>query len=694
MRRLRLVPHAIIAAVEMDGTRPGLCNEVARLLEIGDSPLVSVIVRSVGRDTLAQALDSIARQSYANIEVVVVDAAGRGHPPMPATRGSHPLRLCGRGERLGRSRAANVGLEEARGKYLIFLDDDDWFLPSHIVALVAALEQSPSVDVAYAGVRCVGVSGKTDRVLDLPFDPARLRSGNYIPIHAALIRRSAFAGGARFDEALDSFEDWDFWLQLVRRGPFIHVGQASACYRTGGASGVGLTPNDDRRKAGEAVVLEKWRTVWSGEELEETIEQSREGDLALLARLDEAAEEIDRLERHADDLQRELTQIKLSLSIRVTAPLRWLASVLRRSDQPCGEAAAVAPDEGPSSLQAESAAPPLAVLTEAPLVSVVVPVYNACRTDPEFLRKALASVCTQTYRHLELLIVDDGSTDATRTICAQFMESQNTLPIFYLSKENGGQSSARNFGIARAQGDYVSFLDQDDMFYPEKLERVVALLEGVDLVYTDADTIDAGDQILIREIHQAHRLGWPHPKRTVEDVLFKDVFVMPGVMTVRRDLLQRVGGFDESLSGYEDDDLFLRLFLKGTVRYLPESTLKWRMHEENYGQSSRMVPSRIRYWEKLMAEHTAGGTDRRRAHGISRRFFREFLRQAAQQLRDGNPVFRENLATGKRIVPHLGLVDRLAFGYWMTAWCRLAACSEPVRNLLEGWWRASEMQQR
>jgi glycosyltransferase involved in cell wall biosynthesis len=687
--------RAIIPAVETDDIRPGLRNEVARLLEVGAPPLVSVIVRSVGRDTLAQALDSVARQSYSNIEVVVVDAVGRGHPPLPATCGSHPLRLCGRGEPLGRSRAANLGLEEARGKYVIFLDDDDWFLPSHIVALVAALQQSPSADVAYAGVRCVGASGKTDRVLDLPFDPARLRSGNYIPIHAALIRRSAFAGGARFDEALDSFEDWDFWLQLVQRGPFIHVGQASACYRTGGASGVGLTPDDDRRKAGEALVLEKWRSVWSGEELEATIERSREGDRALLARLDDAAKEIERLKKHVDDLKRELTQIKLSLSIRVTAPLRWLALVLRGSDRRGRNADVVTLDDGASGPQAEPPAPPLAVLTEAPLVSVVVPVYNACRTDPEFLRKALASVCSQTYRHLELLIVDDGSTDATRTTCAQFMESHNTLPILYFSKENGGQSSARNFGIARAGGEFVSFLDQDDMFYAEKLERVVPLLEpGVDLVYTDADTIDAGDQILYREIHQAHRLGWPHPKRTVEDVLFKDVFVMPGVMTLRRDLLQRVGGFDESLSGYEDDDLFLRLFLNGTVRYLSESTLKWRMHEENYGQSSRMVPSRIRYWEKLMAEHTAGGTDRRRAHGISRRFFREFLRQAARQLRDGNPVFSENLATGRRIVPHLGLFDRLAFGYWMTTWCRLAASSELVRNLLEGWWRVSEIQQR
>ena len=681
--------------METDDTRPGLRNEVARLLEVSDPPLVSVVVRSVGRETLAQALDSIARQSYANIEVVVVDAVGKGHPPLPATCGTHALRLCGRGERLGRSRAANVGLEEARGEYLILLDDDDWFLPSHIVALVTALEQASSAEVAYAGVRCVAESGRTERVLDVPFDTARLRAGNYIPIHAALFRRSVLTRGVRFDEDLDSFEDWDFWLQLAHREPFIHVGQATACYRTGGESGVGLTPDENRRKAGQARVIEKWRTVWSGDELNATFERSREEEVRVRARVEEALEELVKLRRDAADLERELTQIKLSLSIRVTSPLRWLAARLRGSDQTSGKAGAASRDEGPSSQLAEAPAPPLAVLTEAPLVSVVMPVYNACRTDPDFVREALASVSSQTYRHLELLIVDDGSTDGTRALCTQFMEWQKALPIYYFSKENGGQSSARNLGFARARGEYVSFLDQDDIFYADKLERVVALLApDVDLVYTDADTIDAGGRILMRGIHRDRRFGWPNPKRCAEDVLFRDVFVMPGLMTVSRSAFERLGGFDESLSGYEDDDFFVRAFLNGNVRYLPESTLKWRMHAEAYSQSSRMVLSRLRYWAKLMAEHTDGGTDRRRAEGISRRFFREFLRQAAHQLRGANPMFTENLATGKRIIPHLPLFERLAFGYWMTVWCRVAASSKLARSVLEVWWHASEIQRR
>ncbi len=675
--------------------RPALRNEVARLLESENAPLVSVIVRTIGRDSLTQALDSIARQTYPNIEVIVVDALAQDRPHLGATCGGFPVRVCERGERLGRSRAANVGLEEARGDYVIFLDDDDWFLPSHVAGLVATLSPSADAEVAYAGVRCVGESGRTDRILDLPFDLARLRLGNYIPIHAALIRRSAFARGARFDEALESFEDWDLWLQLASRGPFVHVEQASACYRTGGSSGVGLSPDDERRRSGEATVLEKWRAVWSGGDLEASVERAREVDLGYVAGLDAAAKEIGTLEQRARVLERELNRIKLSMSMQVTAPLRWVAAKLRGLRHPGRNGEAAADGALASSARPTVAVPPLTAVTEAPLISVVVPVYNACRTDPLFLRKALESVWSQTYRHLEVVIVDDGSQDETGALCARLMDSQRTVPVYYYTKGNGGQSSARNFGVEQARGEYVSFLDQDDVFYPDKLERVVALLEpGVTLVYTDADTIDAEDKVIFREIHQAYRFGWPHPKRVLEDILFKDVFVMPGVMTIDRDALRREGGFDESLSGYEDDDLFLRLFAAGQVRYLPEATLKWRQHDENYGQTSRMVGSRLRYWEKLMAEHTAGGTDKARVHGISRRFFREFLRQAAHQRKHGNPMFRDNLATGKRIVPHLAPFERLVFGHGMGAWCGAAARFRIVRHLLENWWSATDPQQR
>jgi glycosyltransferase involved in cell wall biosynthesis len=328
-----------------------------------------------------------------------------------------------------------------------------------------------------------------------------------------------------------------------------------------------------------------------------------------------------------------------------------------------------------------------------PLISVVVPVYNACRSDSRHLIEALESICQQTYRRIELIIVDDGSTDATPELCQQFVATHGGIPIRYCRKENGGQSSSRNLGVSLSRGGWVSFLDQDDVWFLDKLERVVPLLrEGVDLVYTDADTIDEGGRRTRVGLHRNYRFGVPHPKRNIEDVLFKDVFVMPGTMTVRRDLFVRVGGFDESLSGYEDDDLFLRLFPVASMTYLPESTFRWRIYEGNYSNTIRMVRSRIQYRNKLMQAYTDGGRNRHRVVGISRRFFREFLRQAIRQRRKGMDLYRENLSAGREIVPQLPLLEKLVFGYPAGLWCALAARCWPLAIGLEFVWRYTASQ--
>ena len=330
-----------------------------------------------------------------------------------------------------------------------------------------------------------------------------------------------------------------------------------------------------------------------------------------------------------------------------------------------------------------------------PLVSVVMPVYNACRTDPRFLGEAVRSVCEQTYRHVELIIVDDGSTDGTREQCEHQVRAFPGVTVRVLAQEHAGQSSARNHGIRESRGELVAFLDQDDVWYLDKLERVVPLVvPGLDMVYTDADTIAENGDVIMTGIHRNHRYGWPNPKRDVEDILFINAIVMPGVMTVRRELLVRVGGFDESLSGYEDDDLFLRLFQAGSIAYLPHSTLKWRRHDEAYSLTERHVRSRILYWRKLLALHTGGSHDRRRESRISRRFFRESLGQAGRQLRAGNTLWEANLAAAETMAPSIGGVERWVFGRHARAWCRLIGRSRVVRYLVERWWRLFPVRRR
>lgn len=313
----------------------------------------------------------------------------------------------------------------------------------------------------------------------------------------------------------------------------------------------------------------------------------------------------------------------------------------------------------------------------APLISVIMPVYNACRINRVFLQRALESVANQTYKHVELIIVDDGSTDDTRQVCEEFFSAHPQLLGGVLSKQNAGQSCARNFGAKSCNGEYIGFLDQDDEWYENKLERVVGWLSDrkIDVLYTDADIIDAYDNVMLGRIHQEHHFGWPHPKRAIEDILFKDVFVMPGLMTIKREAFERVGGFDERLSGYEDDDLFLRLFEACNVFYLPTPTLRWRMYGENYSFSHRMLNSRTCYWKKLLKDHTNHGSDQFRVHMISLRFFWQFMGQSRAQYMADNELCWQSLNGAREILPFLPLLQRLIFSFvflfpnkWVLPW--------------------------
>ena len=306
-----------------------------------------------------------------------------------------------------------------------------------------------------------------------------------------------------------------------------------------------------------------------------------------------------------------------------------------------------------------------AITAESPLISVIMPVYNACRINRLFLLRALESIAKQTYRNVELIIVDDGSTDDTRQVCEQFLAEHPDLRAKYLYKQNGGQSVARNFGATACQGEYIGFLDQDDEWYENKLEEVVPWLadKSIDVLYTDSDVIDGDDQVTFKSIHQTEKYGWPHPKTSIEDILFKDIFVMPGLMTIKKSAFEQVAGFDENLSGYEDDDLFLRLFENFKVFYLPVPTLRWRLYGDNYSFSHRMVTSRIFFWKKLLKNYTNQGADRFRAHTISLRFFWQFMGQSKVQYEAGSELCWSSMGGAREIVPSLPLLQRALFSF-------------------------------
>ncbi len=218
--------------------------------------LVSVIVRTVGRPSLAKALDAVAAQRYRPLEIVLVDAAD-AKICMEAHSGV-PVRVLARGGRLDRPRAANAGLDAARGERLLFLDEDDTIEPSHVEDLLQALGRTPGARVAYSQTRLLDGDR---RIFGGPFDRLALFRSNYLAIHAVLFARSLVAEGCRFDETLATFEDWDFWLQCAARTAFAFTGRPTALYRAAsGESGAGSGRNLDVAAvlAQRARLMGKW----------------------------------------------------------------------------------------------------------------------------------------------------------------------------------------------------------------------------------------------------------------------------------------------------------------------------------------------------------------------------------------------------------------------------------------------------
>ena len=208
------------------------------------TPRISVLVRSIGRATLEQALDSVDAQGLP-VRVLVVQAGGERPIELARPSGPVAVQLLRPPQPLTRSAAANLLLQHADTEFALFLDDDDWLLPGHLSRLLQALDEHPSAPAAHAGVVCrTGdrAAAQDLHVYDEPAPWPAMQLGNRLPIHAVLFRTAALAAppALRFDVGLQQFEDWDFWLQLMHRaGEFVHVPGVSAVYFIDAATGSG-----------------------------------------------------------------------------------------------------------------------------------------------------------------------------------------------------------------------------------------------------------------------------------------------------------------------------------------------------------------------------------------------------------------------------------------------------------------------
>jgi len=592
---------------------------------------VSVVIPLFnGAQYIEHALQSVLRQTTKPYEIIVVNdgSTDDGASIVERLAAVYPITLFNRPNG-GQSAARNYGIAKSGGELIALLDQDDEWYSTHLETLVEPFTIPRAVPLGwvYSNLDEMDREGRIvvrQAITTVATHPKRnlltcLREDMFVLPSATVMSREAFEKVGGFDENLSGYEDDDLFLRMFRAGFYnLYIEDATVLWRI------------HRSSSSYSPRMRKSRSIFARKLIEEYPDDPISTryfarDLiaprfygTMIAELKKAlhASDAESISQCRDDV----TFIRKHIS-RESA---------RRLD----------PKET--------------------IISVVIPLYNGAR----YIEQALQSVFNQTHMPDEVIVVNDGSTDNGPEIVERLAKD---YAITLLHKENGGQSSARNLGVGRSSGDLIAFLDQDDCWYPNHLEELLkpfldSSVPTIGWVYSELDEIDEKGEGITNSFLST--LGTPHPKRDLIHCLQSDMFILPSASLIRREAFLAVGGFDEQLSGYEDDDLFLRLFRKGyRSAYIEHPLSQWRIYPTSSSYSPRMGRSRSVFARKLIAQYP---DDPARARYYVRyllapRFFPHMLVEYRNALATGrSDLINATKDDLKFLLPHLPRRLRLA----------------------------------
>ena len=275
-----------------------------------------------------------------------------------------------------------------------------------------------------------------------------------------------------------------------------------------------------------------------------------------------------------------------------------------------------------------------------PRVSVIIPTFN----HKDFIVETLESVFAQTFQDYEVIVVNDGSPDDTEAALRPYIEAQR---IQYLCQENQGVAAARNAGLALARGEWIALLDDDDLWPMDKLEWQVACLESSKAVMVGGLCSLFGDakdrkMLLASDGFKAF---------TTPDLFKSNPFGSPGQTLIRKSALDQIGGFDPSIWGVDDMDLWIHLSKIGEIRRYQKVALFYRAHDAN---ASLDILRMAKNMEAVIRKNVAGltGPEKRSSERSGYRFLFRYTgkkllwkgakRIAGGQARGGLAMMRES----------------------------------------------------
>jgi glycosyltransferase involved in cell wall biosynthesis len=225
-------------------------------------------------------------------------------------------------------------------------------------------------------------------------------------------------------------------------------------------------------------------------------------------------------------------------------------------------------------------------------VSVVIPTFNRA----QYLLEAIDSVFAQTYRNFEIIVVDDGSTDCTSEVLKKYGSK-----IISLHQENAGVSAARNFGTAHATGNFIAFLDSDDIWFPDKLERYLQVF------WTHPEYRLLTGNMAIIDKDGKHFCGIKPTVAPGDDFesLIERGSGMCSTIMIRREILDEIPGklFDEELCCFEDLELCIRVASKCRMFHFDLPLAYYRLHQNSFVNQIASYSSQVKFWEKMRGSY-------------------------------------------------------------------------------------------
>lgn len=626
---------------------------------------VSVIIRTIGRRGLTRAIDSIAKQTYKNIELIVVNDSEKNLDWIKELDmgGISSLKLVSNNKEHSRCIAANIGLDNATGKYIMFLDDDDWVDAWHIDKLFKTIVANTDAVLAYTGALLIDENNNELGRFEFLLDKRQILVGNFMPIHSVLFCADVRDRGCRFDESLDIYEDWDFWIQLCRLGDFAYTSGISAYYLLAN-SGNSSAHTERKAEAATRQLLKKWQSLWS------------EDDLVFLFQEIIKAREIDNLRKKNTELdiknielgiKNTELEIKIHLmetsrSWKITKPLRYLRRFFENKRQRLL-----------ASLQKEGAVKTakkivlklgvIGVVYKKQPITSVFRILKYAVTNPHLIRKFINKMRMygivhalkraqsklqessglmnmQPYRYhqpvLRSMIVSEIQSFHYKPLLSIVMPVYNVDPkwlhlavesiksqwysnwelciaddkstkketIEYLKNINNPKIKIKfletNLNISGASNEALSMA----------IGEYIALMDNDDEITPDAlyEVVKAINETGAEFIYSdedfmttSNKCVNPHFKPDFSPDLLLSHNYITHFTTFKKDLLLQIGNFNSEFDGAQDYDLFLRLTeATKKIYHIPKVLYHWRMIETSTSYSSDVKPEALIRGQKVL----------------------------------------------------------------------------------------------